>query len=781
MRLKRTMLAMAGLWPLLALGAPSADAPASLALEDETVSARHREEPRSAVPLPLGVVDGSAFGEAGYRQLPDLQQRAAAFQAAVPNARFASYSLRGLGGNAHNDGLEGSVGVFLDGVYLARQGMALLDLPDLERIEVLRGPQGTLLGKNTTAGAVNLVSRAPGFAPAAEIEWTLGQHGLQQTRGSVEGALVDEVLAARLSFSDLSRDGLVDNREDGSTLGGQQRRSGRGQLLWTPNPDFSARVSLEQGRQDEDGHAFTASHYSAQTRARMAFVGYTPLPVDPWRRQVRQDAANRTRVEQDGVTLQLDRRWAGGAQLTSLTGYRDWRYTAALDADGEGLAVATTRPALDHRQFSQELRLTDALGEHLDYLVGAYYLRQHLDRQVRVGFGADAAAYFLGDRPEVAAYGLTAAMIPPSLLDGAVQHMDGAQTGETRALFGQLRWRPTERLEVTPGLRYTQERKRGWLTRRVSGLAPLPSNPLDPLTPVWQWGGQLLRDTALGGDYRREDRVADNDLSGELGLAYRFQPDLLGFLRVSRGFKAGGINLEIVDPQVPTTFDAERATAYDLGLRRVFGDGRARLDLTLYQTDVDDYQALTNSPPVSPVAPPLRDRLVNVGKVRLRGVELEGALRASTRLDLSLGLAWSEARYRSFREAPCAPEVRSWACDRSGERLYGAPEWSLVSGADYHRPLVRGLEGFAGLDYRYRSAYQMTLEGGPGSTQDAEGLVDARLGVRRPDGGWEVMLWGRNLFDRPVLEAVYGRLGAGDYGAIAGDPRTLGVTLRARY
>lgn len=346
---------------------------------------------------------------------------------------------------------------------------------------------------------------------------------------------------------------------------------------------------------------------------------------------------------------------------------------------------------------------------------------------------------------------------------------------DSRAVFGQLTWHATDRLAITPGLRYTRERKQGWLSRQVSGLAPLGPDP------VSQIAGPLLRDTTLGGAYYRRDAIEESNLSGQLAVSYRFADDLLGYASWSRGYKAGGINLEVIGPNVQPTFDAERVTSIEVGLKSGFWNDRATLDLALYQADVDDYQALTNRAPVNEYAPPIRDNLINVGKVRLRGIELDGLLRASERVDLRLGVAWSDARYRDFPNAPCSPSVAQWSCDLKGERLFNAPEWSATAGVDYRHPLEQGLELFGALDYSFRSGYYGTLEGGEGSYQPSYALTNLRLGLRRADRRWEAELWARNLFDEDYITAVYAQLGAGDYGVLTGDPRSLGVTLRTRW
>ncbi|MGR4975794.1 TonB-dependent receptor [Pseudomonas sp. LARHCG127] len=757
------------------------EAPSALTLDETTVTARRREEDPQDVPIPINVLYGDQLDEAGLHRLQDIQQRVPGLVVSGHDARYAGFGLRGFGATAYNDGLEGSVGTYVDGVYQARQGMAFTELMDIERIEVLRGPQGTLFGKNTTAGALNIITRQPTFQPEANLEATYGERGLREYRGTLSGPLQDDVLAGRLNVFDGASEGAVENLQDGSRLGDSDSQGLRGQLLWTPNSDFSARLIADYAEQNEAGNVLLVNHYSEQTRKRAKFLGYPLAEPDPYQRENRIDAPGRPRTLQNGVSLELNWDLDEAMRFTSITAYRDWDYHASRDGDSTALSVAESETELGHLQFSQEWRLSGSAGSSVDYVAGLYYLRQQLDRQIDAEFGPDAAPWFVGDQLEALQkiFGVSLAdprQVPSVLLDGARQRYDGEQKGDSRAIFGQLSWRPIDPLEFTGGLRYSQERKDGWVSRDVSNLAPLTGLP-----PVFQAGGQLLRDIALGSAYYREDSIKENNVSGLLSVSYSFTDAVMGYVSWSRGYKAGGINFDVVGPFTAPTFEPERATSLELGMKTRFWDERALLNLAVYQTDVDDYQALTYSPPTSLFAPPLRDNLINVGKVRLRGIELDSAWQLTPRLTGRLGVAWSDARYRSFPNAPCPPASGQWTCDLSGERLYNAPEWNLSSGLDHTHPLPYGLEAFSGIDYSFRTGYYGTLEGGEGSYQPGYGLTNLRLGLRSQDRAWEVEGWVRNVFDRNYITAVYSLLGAGDYGVMTGSERTVGTTVRLRY
>ncbi|MCM2463747.1 TonB-dependent receptor [Pseudomonas sp. CG7] len=776
------LLLLGGLFALPWASAHAAqEAPSALTLDATTVTARRREEDPQDVPIPINVLYGDQLDEAGLHRLQDIQQRVPGLVVSGHDARYAGFGLRGFGATAYNDGLEGSVGTYVDGVYQARQGMAFTELMDIERIEVLRGPQGTLFGKITTAGALNIITRQPTFQPEANLEATYGERGLREYRGTFSGPLQDDVLAGRLNVFDGASEGAVENLQDGSRLGDSDSQGLRGQLLWTPNSDFSARLIADYAEQNEAGNVLLVNHYSEQTRKRAKFLGYPLAEPDPYQRENRIDAPGRPRTLQNGVSLELNWDLDEAMRFTSITASRDWDYRASRDGDSTALSVAQSEPDLGHRQCSQEWRLSGSAGSSVDYVAGLYYLRQQLDRQIDAEFGPDAAPWFVGDQLEALQkiFGVSLTdprQVPSVLLDGARPRYDGEQQGDSRAIFGQRSWRPIDPLEFTGGLRYSQERKGGWVSRDVSNLAPLTGLP-----PVFQVGGQLLRDIALGRAYYREDAIKENTVSGLLSVSYRFTDGVMGYVSWSRGYKAGGINFDVIGPFTAPTFEPERATSLEVGMKTRFWDQRALLNLAAYQTDVDDYHALTYSPPTSLFAPPLRDNLINVGKVRLRGIELDSAWQLTPRLTGRLGVAWSDARYRSFPNAPCPPASGQWTCDLSGERLYNAPEWNLSSGLDHTHPLPYGLEAFSGIDYSFRTGYYGTLEGGEGSYQPGYGLTNLRLGLRSQDRAWEVEGWVRNVFDRNYITAVYSLLGAGDYGVMTGSERTVGTTVRLRY
>lgn len=721
------------------------------------------------------VIDGSALGASGPSRSIDLVERVPALQVEVTTPRLARYAIRGIGSSSFNDGIESSVGMTVDGVHLGRQGMFLTDSGDLERIEILRGPQGTLSGKNNSAGVIHVTTRQPTFVPEAGVDLSVGSDSLREVGGFLSGPLWGDSLAGRLTFNDRVRDGLIHNVLDGRDYNNEQRQHLRGQLLWMPSPQLSARLIAEVSRQDEDCCAFTVTQYSASSRTSADFIGYQLPAVEPLHRAVVLDTANSNDVRQRALTLHLDAPLGSGDHgLASITAWRDWSVSTTLDLDGIGLAVAPYGGHdLMHRQFSQELRLSGALDERLEYVTGAYHFEQRLERNAWMQYGRHAADWFAGAVPALQALGITANQIDDSLLDGRRIMIPGQQESHSQALYGQLIWSPTSRLQLRPGLRYSWERKSGSVQRETSGQSPLPTDPINQVV------GNLLN-AALGQAYQHQTRLREGHWSGQLAISYRFSAQQLGYARWSRGIKSGGINAEPISGGVEPTFDAERVSMLELGWNQQFWSGRGSLQLALFDSTVADYQALTYSP-AALGSVPQRNNLMNVGAVSSRGVELDTSLQLDDRVGVRFATTWNDAHYRDFANAPCPPASSQVLCDLGGERLAGAPIWSVVAGIDADYPLRSGRRLNAALDYHWRSGFYGTLERGPGSYQAGRGVVNARLGLSPARGEWEASLWVRNLFDEKYLSAIYALTGSGDYGAIVGDPRTMGATLRLRY
>ncbi len=786
------LLAGAFGWPVAPLAA--AGTPEVIALPPVLVTARRKEESAVAVPISMVALDGESLAEAGFSSATDLPERVAGLTVSVPNPRLTSFTIRGLGSNAFNDGVESSVGLFMDGVYLGRQGFSIFDLVDLERIEVLRGPQGTLFGKNTTAGAIHILTRLPSHTFGAQLDSSLGTYGSRQVRGSVTGPLLDDQLAGRLTGYLTQRDGLLENRFDGTDLNNRDKSGLRGQLLWTPHDALSGRFIGEYGRVDEDCCAYPLRDpIRPAVNARDDYMEYRRASGNPADREADSDAPTTLTVQQQAASAEFGWTLSPRHRLVSLSAWRDWRFVPQND-DATSLKLVTGGTRNAHQQRSQELRL-ESRFDTLDTVLGLFYLHQDIQGMEIGLFGEDLAAWTFGGllREQVpfatrsnsgAALDL---LIPPETLDGMTVVTRYAQDSRSVAGFGTLDWSIAPDLDLSLGLRYTDERKQAEVDRRRSGGNPNASvlaatnalTPLGTLIGVDLSGVTFagLLDAVAGGDFSRADQRTEGNYSGQAALRYQAQPDLALYVSAARGYKGGGINLGVTGERIEPTFSPETATAFEVGAKsRLFGQ-RMALAVAFYHTDVEDYQALTFDEDVTLLPNPRLTNLLNVGQVRLQGVELEASGALAQGLLARAGLAYNRAITRDFRNAP-DEDTRENTKDLSGRQLFNAPRWSGNVGFEYVRTLGAGLEAQAALDYAFRGGSFATLEQGRASYVDGYTLTNLRLGVRDPDRTWELGLWVRNLFDADYVAVVQPVYGVGDYGALAGDPRTYGVTLR---
>ncbi|MBA3980067.1 MAG: hypothetical protein C0462_05625 [Alcanivorax sp.] len=697
-----------------------------------------------------------------------LASRTVSLQMTQPDNRNTGIFLRGLGTTGFNDGMRGSVGVTVDDVYLGRQAMFPAHLYDLESMQILRTPSLAGPGPATSVGALHLRHRAPEWHTGAALQSTLGSYGLIQHQLVANGEMLPGQLAARVSAYRHRRDGVVDNRFDDRKVNNEHHDGARVQLLWQPLADVQARLMLERTQLDETCCAYSVAHYSQASRARAAALGHPLLPANPYSRQVAQDTDNRRLMDQDSATLHLDAWFSPALRLVSVTGWRDWHMDAWYDLDSIDLAVAPRGGAsMAHQQWSQELRLEGALGVTLDYRLGAYYLEQSHDRARGLQYGPDAARWF------------TAGMgLPPlddallaSVLDGGTVVSPGTESARHRALYVQTDWTPLPHIDVSAVLRHSHDRTRGTTARRVGGLQPIPPLPGELVSAF-----EGLRAALLGQNSDARHQRRDESLDGGLYGGYTLASGVRYQAGVSTGFKPGGVNGETVSGSVPPTFRPEQSRSLEAGVIAPL-PGDAQLSVTLYQIEIRDYQALTYNPDSSPLIPQMNN-IINVDRVRSRGVEVEAQTPLPGNLNLATGAGYNDARYLDFPDAPCPPESGALFCDLSGERMANAPRWTAFADLRHTHLLNEGRQLYSGLNYHWRSGYHGTTERGTGSHVDSRGLLDAHVGLRH--ARWDIELWARNLTDERYMTAVFALNGGGDYGALAGAPRMVGISLLLR-
>lgn len=728
-------------------------------LETVTVTTRRREESSQDVPTPMSVVSGQNLETQRVYRIQDLQQLVPSVNVAYMHARQSSVSIRGLGNNPASDGLEGSVGLYIDNVYLGRPGMAVFDLMDIEQLEVLRGPQGTLFGKNTTAGVINISTRAPSFTPERSIETSVGEEGYFQTKGTISGPLNDQ-LAGRFSAYRTRSDGDIKNEYDGHDLNGGSREGFRAQLLFKPNEDFNLRWIGDYN--EEDSSAGTRVLYNTGPtingvnlyESRASAAGATL--VNGRHRKVNLDNDQHVTVHQGGTSVEANWTLPSDFTLTSVSSYRFWNFTPRND---DGLNVPASYNAgvsVEDKQYSQEFRLASPKGEFFDYVVGAYYFGSDLDNKSFSYYGPQADIW--NGTPAGSLANVT------SVGNGHIQT-------DSFALFAQGTWHLSERLDFTAGVRGTYEEKNASVSRNA---------------PV---GGVAVAGAAANARRGRAGVYDSGDLnqyssspSGLLNLSYRITDDVLGYATLSHGEKSGGVNLAV--GSAPTAgadsllIGTERANNAELGFKSTLWDRRLQLNANVFWTQVNAYQ--TNAYDAANRV----QYLTNAGSVRSRGIEFESSLVPLRGLTLNFNGSYNDVSYLSYKDAPCPPEVSQApgapaSCDLSGHQVVGASKWIGNANGEYKWNLANGFEPYVTGSYAFRSKAVGTVEDSDYGQIPSYAVVNLSTGLRGDfnQGQWDVSLWLKNAFDKTYYTTLWTG-GNGGYEGLLGTPRTLGVTGR---
>jgi iron complex outermembrane receptor protein len=747
------------------------------------VTARRREESSQDVPIALSVVGAQTLERTGNFTLNQVQQLVPSLQVTSTNPRNSNVNIRGLGANSTIavDGLEYGVGFYVDGVYYGRPGQSQFDLVDLQQIEILRGPQGTLFGKNTTAGALNITTREPSFDPELTVEGSIGDYHYHQIRASGSVPIIAEQVALRLSVADTHRDGFLTNQFTGKDAQDYDNFTARGQLLIKPSDDVKIRLIGDYSRQKLaiilnviDGY-FTkyanGATISNNIFDRAARVGYALPDQNAFARLGNSNSPYGAKMESYGASGQVD--WdLGRATLTSVTAYRWWDWYPSNDVDGTPASINLKGQQQNfQRQFSQELRIASSGENKIDYVTGLFYFFQKLPGFGQNQYGADFAEWTYNP-----------ATVPATniaLFDTALSGLETGSYSNARtksyAAFGQADWHITDSLTLTAGLRYTHENKQGVFRRfLVSG------GDRSLLTPTQQ--AQLAVSDLEFSAATEEDAV-----TGLVTLAYKIAPEVLVYGTYSRGNKSGGLNITAGGVTQPVV-DPEQVNAFEIGFKSQFFDSRLTFNAAAFLTDIKDYQTNVTEPVIVNNVPTgaTIQYIANIPKVRSKGIEADLTFAPTRWLNLTASGAYTDAKFVSFANSPQAventnlPNSQAAIQDLSGKRLPGVSKFAYSLGADVSQPVNDHLEVYGRADWVHRSGFNAAATLSAYGAIPAYGILNARLGLRAADGRIDVSVWARNLLDK---EYYISRSGSafGLVNGTPGDPRTAGATLRVKW
>ncbi|MHA6316315.1 TonB-dependent receptor [Altererythrobacter sp. CAU 1778] len=764
------------------------------------VTARRREESAQDVPLSITVIGGEQIDNTGAFNVGRLQQLTPTLNFYSSNPRNSAVNIRGIGVpfGLTNDGFDQGVGIYVDDVYFSRIASATFDFLDVAQIEVLRGPQGTLYGKNTTAGAINITTRQPTFDLEGRAEVSIGNLGFLQAKGSVSGPLAD-TLAARLAFSGTSRRGTIFNVATGNRVNEQENLGLRGQLLWEPSDTLDLTLAGDFSTQNPEcctqiyvGTGATQRALERQYAALAAAQNYAVPSTDPFDRLTDVDADLNARNRMGGASLRA-RLDLGDLELTSITAWRFWNWEPANDRDFTGLPITTlSQNPSQQDQFTQELRF-NYTGERFDFLLGAFGFHQAVRTQGTQRQGPAASRWLLNPSSALAS--------DPSVLDGLTATNDIRLENTSAALFGQLTWHVTDGFSIQPGVRLNYDRKDGLYSSVVV-------NGDGQLVTFASTDPRIVAQRGVLAPQFFEPAFDDWNFSYDLTASYEIGPAIRAYATYARTFKPGGVNLNGVsndaagNPVIAVaTVDPESVNHFEGGLKTELLGGDATFNIAAYRTEIADYQALV----VNGQTGVLRGYLANAEKVRTQGVEWDFTIEPSERWRAYFSGAFTDATYRSFPDAPCPPELSGGTtavdgqapsppgtpggisppnCDISGQRLPGVSRWALSFGFEGNLPVgIFGLPGqvYLGYDGNYRSNFSSNPTPSAYTWVDGYSLSNFRLGLRA-DNGFGIFAWLRNAFDEDYFEQL--AVPSGNTGLIVGqpgDPRTYGLTIQHRF
>ncbi|APL95993.1 TonB-dependent receptor [Sphingobium indicum] len=673
---------------------------------DIVVTATRRAEPLQKVPIAISVVGGDILrseNRAGLQGIstivPSLNFRNTA------SAKDQALFIRGLGTVSTSPGVEPTVSTVIDGVVLARQGQASMDLMDIDHIEVLRGPQGTLFGKNASVGAVNIVTRAPGdeFHGFFDLGYYTGGDEWR-ARAGVSGPLGEKV-AFSLTGAYSHYDGNVTNVFDNSTVNGFRNAGVRGKLQFKPTEDLTITLIgdyADARNTTPQGVVSSTTLIAYPTNAVTSFPAFAtavaPVVPSAENRSINSNYFTNAEDKNYGLSAQID--WnIGDYTLTSITAWRGWKNDQAQDQDR--LPRATTAFAQQHDignlhfdQYSQELRLASPKGQFIDYQVGLFYFQgddtERYQRTTTLGTGAS----FVG----VANYSVS---------------------NKSYAGFGEANLHFTERFRGTLGGRVTRDE----LTYSFARTSTSPT-PVTGIQTAFTAGGN----------------TSNTGFSGRAGVQYDLTPKAMAYFTYGRGYKGPAYNVAFsMLPQDTSALSPETSNSFEVGLKSRFFNDMLRFNIAAFLDKFKNYQVnffdTFNGSPVT--------RLINAGRVSTRGVEVDVALQPSRAFTLSAGGAYTNARVDNFT----CPVGAAASCQINGQPLPYAPKWKGNVRASYEIPLSGDLSIRLTTDANAQSEVQYSINQTPTTVQSAFGIWNASLGLLGGDH-WEFNFVVKNITDK---------------------------------
>ncbi len=708
-----------------------------LVIEEIVVTARKREENIQDVPISISAFSAADMEARSLTSLQELGQFTPNFSFynhAQTGATGATVFIRGVGQADVSIISDPGVGVYRDGIYMGRMQGIDFDLMEIERVEILRGPQGTLFGKNTIGGSVNVVTSRPTNEFGGNVSITTGRFDRFDVKASVNVPLVPGKLTAKFAGVTRNRDGYG-KRLDFATgnmideTGDTDRSTGRAIFNWIPTKNVDVLLSIDGTRVREAGPVRKVVAFSQP-----GIIKLVNNFVDPDYGDAFLTDSEFTTFATEGNANELDT-W--GADLTvewdfgdwavkSITSYRDMEALGQNDADGSNYGIVSNSAIFEQDQFSQELQVSGlSFDDRLTWVAGLYYLKE-------TGFEDTPAEVLVVLRDIIG-------------LDASLERNFWVDT-KNYAAFGQGTYALTDKLNLTAGLRYTYEEKNVARTR------------------FGQFSGKVVVPLASRSD--NWDAV-----SGRAGFEYHWNSDVMTYASVARGFKSGGFNARSIGDSDFLSYDPEYITTYEAGLRSDLLDQHLRFNTTVFYSDYEDIQFTVSRPdPVSLLPITI---IGNVTKARVKGFEVDIVATPTKGLTFNASIGYTDAEYTNVD--PTSPITED-------TEFVKTPKWTVTTSGQYVMSLETWGELIGRLDYAYKTKTHHDIENSPFNVQKSYGLLNGRLTFISATGNWEVSVFGTNLTDKRYILAGFDLLNALGFATVQyARPREWGVSFKYSF
>lgn len=738
------------------------------AQDDIVVVAQRRAEKIQDVPLSVSAVSGKTLEARGINSVSELAQRVPSLSiTSSNNTRNSTVYIRGIGTSGTNPGIEQSVGIFIDGVYVPSAATIQAGLQDIESVEVLRGPQGTLYGRNTPVGAININTRAPSQKTEGMLTGSIDNYRDARIGGYFGGGITSN-LSGRVSMFMQRKGGYEFNLSNNGKANGSDQYGIRTRLLWEPQSNMS--VNLIGYYTRIDSRCCIADQIDVTSAFRIDRPGYlaaaaalgTPfVNLTPGDRIVDDINTGEQHDDMSGLSAQIDIEASSGIKFTSITAMNGYRGDIRqLNATFLQQRVIDFSQLLDRKGYSQEFRLTSPSDGRFTYVAGLYGFYETTD-------------YFTDLRPKQGANRVFPGTIG-TFAATDVNTFDFKQNATSVSAYGQATFKLTESLRLQGGLRWSYDKKKADMANL---LGPNPSTAILVSLPPNRLS-----------DIKR----SENKASYMVGAQFNVAPDNMIYLRYATGFKAGGFNARNPSPGLPFEFNHESSDTIEFGFKSSLFDRRLQLNVSAFRMNLNDFQDSILNPTGVGFS------VGNAGDRRVDGVEADLQLRITPNLRLQGGISYLDAAFTNYGAGQCftgqvANGTRPGTCNYTGRTPAQTPKFSGSLAAEYTRPLGGGrLEFFLMGDVSHTSSVYLDPLLDPRSFQAGRDLFGARVGIQAADGSWRFSLYGKNLSNETYYHQATtmplgafinggGTAGASGYVGWYAPPRVYGAEISTRF